>query len=151
MSRTSRILAHLIVSNARDMSTPILWNSHCRHCTTAIKILCTQTTSAQLRPCLKPACVVLVNMLTFFCMHCRVMSEMTFVVQLRRTIGQRLVRGPTGFFGFGNAISVPFPKESSDMCCSNIMLTTLDRYAEIDSDTYFNSSLLMLSGLHNHF
>ena len=102
--------------------------------------------SEQLRPCLKPACVVLVNLLTFFCMRCRVMSEMTFLVQLRRTIGRRLARGPTGFFGFGRAMSVPLPKQSNVMCCSNIMLITLDRYTEIDSEAYFNSSLSMLSG-----
>ena len=74
------------------------------------------------------------------------MSEMTFLVQLRRTIGRRLARGPMGFFGFGRAMSVPLPKQYNVMCCSNIMLITLDRYTEIDSEAYFNSSLSMLSG-----
>ena len=74
------------------------------------------------------------------------MSETTFLVQLRRIMGRRLLRGPTGFFGFGNAMSVPLPRESSVRCCSNIILLTLDRYIEIDSDAYFNNSLLMLSG-----
>ena len=61
-------------------------------------------------------------------------------------MGRWLLRGPTGFFGFGNAMSVPLPKESSVRCCSNMIMMTLDRYTEIDPDAYFNNSLLMLSG-----
>ena len=71
---------------------------------------------------------------------------MTFLVPLSSTIGRRLDGGPGGFLGFGNAIRVPLPTESSMMCCSNIKLVILAIGVEITFAAYFNSSLLMVSG-----